>query len=87
MLVLTRETVLGYLMTATVAPITSTIRDVPAEVLLAPEDGMKSLCAINFHNIVTVPQSQMGPRIARLSPERLKEVCAAIHFALGCDAD
>ena len=45
-LVLTRGSSLAYLARVTVAPITSTIRGVPSEVLLGPEDGMKQPCAV-----------------------------------------
>jgi mRNA interferase MazF len=47
--VLTRDSALAYLGTVTVAPITSTIRGVPSEVLLNQEDGMKAPCAVNLH--------------------------------------
>jgi len=86
-LVLTRNSAIGYLSTVTVAPITSTIRGVPSEVLLDEEDGMKSLCAINLHNAVTVSQQRLGRRVARLSAARMNEVCAALRFSLGCDAN
>ena len=39
--VLTRDSAIGYLSAVTVAPITSTIRGVPSEVLLTEKDGMK----------------------------------------------
>jgi hypothetical protein len=43
---LTRDSAIAYLSSVTVAPITSTIRDVPYEVALSEEDGMKSaLCS------------------------------------------
>ena len=84
-LVLTRQSALGYLGTATVAPITSTIRGVPSELVLAEEDGMKKPSAVNLHNLVTVTQERLGRRVSSLSPGRLAEVCAAIRFALGCD--
>jgi hypothetical protein len=32
------------------APITSTVRDAPSEVIPDGDDGMKSRCAINLHN-------------------------------------
>ncbi len=38
--VLTRDSVLAYLSEVTVAPITRTIRDVPSEVALGPDDGV-----------------------------------------------
>ncbi|HEV2175810.1 MAG TPA: type II toxin-antitoxin system PemK/MazF family toxin [Terriglobia bacterium] len=82
--VLTRESAIGYLSAVTVAPITSTIRGVPSEVLLTEADGMKVPCAVNLHNVVTVSKAHLGRRVAALSPERLQEICAALGFALGC---
>jgi mRNA interferase MazF len=82
--VLTRESAVGYLSAVTVAPITSSIRGVPSEVLLTEADGMKTTCAVNLHNLVTVSKTHLGRRVAVLSPERLREICAALGFALGC---
>ena len=86
-LVLTRDSALAYLSTATVAPVTSTIRGVPSEVVLNEEDGMKSPCAVNLHNAVTVSQERVGKRVAQLSAARMDEVCAALRFSLGCDSN
>jgi len=83
-LVLTRESAISYLATVTVAPITSTVRGVPSEVVLTEEDGMKHLCAVNLHNVVTVSKEHLGRRVAKLNAQRLAEVCAALGFALGC---
>ena len=82
--VLTRDSAIGYLCAVTVAPVTSTIRGVPSEVLLTEQDGMKGVCAVNLHNVVTVSKARLGRRIAMLSSERLREICAALGFALGC---
>ena len=82
--VLTRSSATAYLSAVTVAPVTSTIRSVPSEVCLTEADGMKNPCAINLHNVVTVSKANLGRRLATLSPERMKEVCAALGFALGC---
>jgi mRNA interferase MazF len=84
--VLTRETAIGYLSRVTVAPVTSTIRGVPSEVVLDEADGMKGPCAVNLHNLVTVGKEHLGRRVARLSSARLEELCAAMRFALGCDS-
>ena len=84
-LVLTRPSAIAYLATVTVAPISSTIRGVPSEVLLTEDDGMKVLCAVNLHNVVTVSQQRLGRRTAQLSQARMCEVCAALRFAVGCD--
>ena len=74
-LVLTRDSAIAYLSTVTVAPVTSTIRDVPSEVVLSEED----------HNTVTVSQNRLGRRVAQLSSLRMGEICAALRFSLGCD--
>ena len=83
--VLTRDSAVGYLPTVTVAPITSTIRGVPSEVVLGEEDGMKTPCAVNLHNAVTVSRERLGKQVARLSAPRMIEICAALQFSLGCD--
>jgi mRNA interferase MazF len=82
--VLTRASVIEYLSTVTVAPITSTIRGAPSEVVLDEDDGMKHLCAANLHNLVTVPKARLGRRLTTLSSERLTQMCAAVGFSLGC---
>ena len=83
--VLTRNSAIEYLTAVTVAPITTTIRGVPSEVPMNEDDGMKSPCAVNLHNAVTVSQARLGKRLAQLSAARMKEVCAALRFAVGCD--
>ncbi len=83
--VLTRNSAIAYLATVTVAPITSTVRGVPSEVVLDEQDGMKTVCAVNLHNAVTVSQARLGRRIAQLSSTRMSEICAALRFAFACD--
>jgi len=83
--VLTRDSAIAYLSTVTIAPITSTLRDVPSEVVLNEEDGMKAPCAVNLHNAVTISQTRLGRRVAQLSSLRMREICAALRFSLGCD--
>lgn len=85
-LILTRDSATRFLHALTVAPITSTIRDIPTEVLLTREDGLPNACAVNLDNIQTVPKSHLGALIARLSIERMDEVQRATAFALGFDA-
>jgi mRNA interferase MazF len=83
--VLTRDSAVPYLSTVTVAPITSTIRGVPSEVILNEEDGMKAPCAVNLHNAITVSQNRLGKRVAQLSSIRMQEICGALRFSVGCD--
>jgi mRNA interferase MazF len=85
-LILTRNSAIGYLNALTVAPITTTIRDIPSEVLLTQDDGLLTASAANMDHLQTVPKDRLGSLITYLSPERLDEVNQAIAFALGLDA-
>jgi mRNA interferase MazF len=86
-LILTRDSAIAVLNTVTVAPITSTIRSIPTEVVLTTADGMPETCAANFDNLQTVPKANVGDRIARLTARRMREAAQAVSFALGFDAD
>ena len=81
-LILTRSSAIGYLNTITVAPITTTIRDIPTEVYLNREDGLLTDCAVKFDNIQTVAKSKIGDLITYLSSVKLDEANTAISFAL-----
>lgn len=80
--ILTRNTILEYLSEVTVAPISSMIRDIPTEVLLSHEYGMKLNCAVNCDHIQTVSKSKIGTLITSLPENKLVELRSAISFAL-----
>ena len=67
----------------TIALITSTIRDIPTEVILDQKDGMKTLSAINLDHIQTVSKGKIGAYISKLSDSKLDEIKPALLFALG----
>lgn len=80
-LVLTRNSAIPNLAWITVAPITTTMRDLPTEVWLTEDDGMSEVCAISLDNIQTVKVEKLGKIITHLSKERMNEVFEAIKFA------
>jgi len=81
--ILTRDSTLEFLGEVTIAPITSTIRDIPTEVLLTREDGMPRDCAVNLDHIQTVAKGKIGPLITTLSSVKMSELKSALLFALG----
>lgn len=81
-LILTRDSVLEYLGEATVAPITSTVRDIPSEVFLSKADGMPRDCAVNCDHLQTVSKGKIGSLITSLPTEKMIDVGRAIRFAL-----
>ncbi len=84
-LVLTRESAVDFLGEVTVAPITSTVRDIPSEVALTRADGVSRDCAVNLDHLQTVSKARVGPVIATLPAHRMAEVRVALLFALGFD--
>ncbi|MGA1794766.1 MAG: type II toxin-antitoxin system PemK/MazF family toxin [bacterium] len=81
-LILTRDSVMEYLGEVTIAPVTSTIRDIPSEVRLSSQDGMPKDCAVNCDHLQTVAKGRIGSLITTLSSEKLREISNAIYFAL-----
>ena len=81
-LVLTRDSAISYLSEVTVAPITSTVRNIPSEVPLSSADGMPRDCAINLDHLQTVSKAKIGGRITMLPKARHAELRNAILFAL-----
>ena len=81
-LILSRDSILAYLGEVTVAPITTTVRDIPSEVFMSRDQGMPRDCAINFDHIQTVSKGKVGSLITTLSQEKLELVRQAILFAL-----
>lgn len=84
-LILTRTSALRFLSSVTVAPLTTTIRGIPTEVVLGLQDGLASDCAVNLDNIQTIQKAKLGAFVATLSAEKMLLVKKALHFALGLD--
>src|SRR5262245_25028918 len=84
-LILTRQSAIGFLTALTIAPITTTIRGIPTEVVLTESDGMFATCAVNTDNLQTVSKAKFGGFITHLKPEQILAVRKAIQFALGFD--
>ena len=82
--VLTRAEALPLLRTAMVAPVTSTIRGLPSEVILGAEEGLKGESAVNLDHVQTVDQRGLRQYVGTLSEAKMREVCCALAAAAGC---
>lgn len=83
-LVLTRTEVIALLRTVMVAPITSTVRGAPSEVVVGIDDGLKGRSAVNLDHVQTVEQRLLQHYVGRLSRDKMEEVCEALAVATGC---
>ena len=83
--VLSRDAVIRRLGRALVAPCTTTIRNLPSEVLLEPGDDPVPLrSAVNLDSIESVSIAILVERLGRLAEARMREVCAALAIAVDC---
>ena len=83
-LVMTRSAAIPVLNSVLAAPVTRTVRNIPTELLLGPDDGMPMECAASFDNLRVVPKSYLVDRLCSLAPTRLVEACRAIRAAVDC---
>lgn len=83
-LVVTRDAAIPLLRTVLVAPVTRTVRGIPTEVPLGPEDGLGEVCAAAFDNLTLVPRAVLTERAGRLSPAKALEVCRALSAVADC---
>lgn len=83
--VLSRDVAIPRLRRALVAPCTTTIRGLPSEVLLDPDDDpITRRCAVNLDSVENVSIAVLVERIGRLSDARMRAICAALEVAVDC---
>jgi mRNA interferase MazF len=80
-LLLSRDDAYSYLNKFVVVEITTTIRNIPVEVLLGPHEGLKRKCVANCDNLRTVSRQALSSRIGALPARRHAEVKRAMGFA------
>jgi mRNA interferase MazF len=83
-LILSRQDVIPLLQTVLAAPITSTIRGAPSEVIVGIEEGLKHDSAVNLDHIQPVRKDRLRHFIGTVGPAKLSSVCGALAIATGC---
>ena len=84
-LVLTRQEVIPLLHTVMVAPVTSTVRGSPGEVLVDEREGLKHASAVNLDHVQTVERAQLTRFVGSLAASKMRDVCRALAIAAGCE--
>jgi mRNA interferase MazF len=83
-LVMTRSAAIPVLHSVIAAPVTRTVRGIPTELPLGPDDGMPTECAASFDNLRVVPKANLVQRVCVLEFTRMEEAGAAIRVAIDC---
>lgn len=77
-LVVTRSEAVDVLTGVVVAPVTRTVRDIPTEIALGPQDGLPVDCAASFDNLQRVSRAALTARVADIRARR-EEICGALR--------
>ncbi|HVZ86640.1 MAG TPA: type II toxin-antitoxin system PemK/MazF family toxin [Polyangia bacterium] len=82
--ILSRQDAIELIDTVMVAPVSSSIRGAPAEVVIGQAEGLKHTSSISLDHVQTVQKRQLKNRLGRLSPAKMMAVCRALAIATGC---
>jgi mRNA interferase MazF len=79
---LTRNAAYRVRTSVTVAPLTTTIRDIPVEVRLGPQQGIPRECVVNLDEVQTINKGRLIRQLTTLPPEVMAQIDQALKFAL-----
>ncbi len=82
-LVITRSHAIPVLKRVVVAPVSRTVRGIPTEIGLGPNEGLPSECAASFDNLQTMLRSALTERTGSLGP-RSREICETLRALADC---
>ena len=83
-LVVTRNEVIPALNNVVVAPVTSTLRDIPTCVPVGPDEGIDHESVASFDNLAAVPKSVLTTRLGALGPGGRRQICGALDAVADC---
>ena len=83
-LVASRDDIIPFLNTVVVAPVTSTLRDIPTRVPVGQNEGINHDSLASFDNLAAVPKSVLTVRLGALGPDGRHRICAALDAMAAC---
>ncbi|MEX1009317.1 MAG: type II toxin-antitoxin system PemK/MazF family toxin [Acidimicrobiia bacterium] len=83
-LVVSRDEAIPVLNNVVVAPVTSTIRDIPTCIPVGPEEGIDHDSAATFDSLAAVPKSVLTTRLGELGVGGRRRICEALDAVANC---
>lgn len=83
-LVVSRDEVIPVLNNVVVAPVTSTIRDIPTCIPVGPDVGIDHDSVATFDNLAAVPKSVLTTRLGSLGLDGRQQICRALEAMADC---
>jgi mRNA interferase MazF len=68
-----------------VAPLTTTIRDIPTAVRLGPDQGLDRECIASLDNLTLLSRDRLESRHSQVDEPTMAALCRALAVALACD--
>ena len=83
-LVVSRNDIIPVLNNVVVAPVTSTLRDIPTCIPVGRDEGIDHESVASFDNLAAVPKSVLTVRLGALGPDGRQRICAALDAMADC---
>ncbi|MCC5950906.1 MAG: type II toxin-antitoxin system PemK/MazF family toxin [Acidimicrobiia bacterium] len=83
-LVVSRDDVIPVVNNVVVAPVTSTIRDIPTCIPVGPDEGLDHDSVATFDNLAAVPKSVLTIRLGSLGATGRRRICDALDAMADC---
>ena len=83
-LVVSRDEVIPVLNNVVVAPVTTTVRDIPTCIPVGAEEGIDHDSVATFDNLAAVPKSVLTRRLGELGIGGRRRICEALDALANC---
>ncbi len=83
-LVVSRDEVIPVLNNVVVAPVTTTVRDIPTCIPVGAEEGIDHGSVATFDNLAAVPKSVLTTRLGELGIDGRRRICDALDTLANC---
>lgn len=83
-LIVSRNEAIPVLDNVVVAPLTSTIRDIPTCIAVGPDVGIDRESVASFDNLAAVPKSVLTVRLGELGADGRILICQALEAMADC---
>ena len=83
-LVVSRDEVISVLNNVVVAPVTTTVRDIPTCIPVGAKEGIDHDSVATFDNLAAVPKSVLTRRLGELGIGGRRRICDALDALANC---
>jgi mRNA interferase MazF len=83
-LVVSRDEVIPVVNNVVVAPLTTTIRDIPTCIPVGAEEGIDHDSVATFDNLTVVPKAVLTRRLGKLGVGGRRRICDALDALANC---